>query len=87
MMVIPDNPENPKAEIARIVAERARYSDEYYHIVGVKAFLAGVTEVHTAWQNQDYLDQPGYHGVERFNDYDKMVELITEADKEEVYKA
>ena len=38
MMVIPDNPENPKAEIARIVAERARYtrySDEYYHIVGV----------------------------------------------------
>ncbi len=34
MMVIPDNPENPKAEIARIVAERARYSDEYYHIVG-----------------------------------------------------
>ena len=82
MMVIPDNPEKPKAEIARIVAERARYSDEYYHIVGVKAFLDGVTEVHTAWQNQDYLDQPGYHGVERFNDYDKMVELITEADKE-----
>lgn len=35
MMVIPDNPESPKAEIARIVAERARYSDEYYHIVGV----------------------------------------------------
>jgi hypothetical protein len=31
---------------------------------------------------EDYLDQPGYHGVERFNDHDKMVELITEADKE-----
>ena len=41
-----------------------------------------MTEAHTGWQNQDYLDQPGYHGVERFNDHDKMVELITEADKE-----
>ena len=62
--------------------ERARLSGEYFHYVGVKCFLDGVTEAHTAWQNQDYLDQPGYHGVERFNDHDKMVELITEADKE-----
>ena len=52
------------------------------HILGPKAFLDGVTEAHTGWQNQDYLDQPGYHGAERFNDHDKMVELIVEADKE-----
>ena len=77
-----DNVADPKAEVARIAADRAKYSGEYFQIIGVKAFLDGVTEAHTGWQNQDYLDQPGYHGVERFNDHDKMVNLIVEADKE-----
>ena len=81
-LMVPDNPEDPKAEIARIAAKRAKLSNEYFHVVGVKTFLDGVTEAHTAWQNQDYLDQPGYHGIERFNDHDKMVELIAAADKE-----
>lgn len=81
-MYVTDNIDSPKAAIARIAAQRAELSGEYFHIVGAKAFLDGVTEAHTGWQNQDYLDQPGYHGVERFNDHDKMVELITEANKE-----
>ena len=81
-MYVLDNVESPKAEIARIAAQRAELSGEYFHIIGAKAFLDGVTEAHTGWQNQDYADQPGYHGVERFNDHDKMVELITEANKE-----
>ena len=81
-MDVPDNPEDPKAEVARIVGERAKYSGEYFRVIGVKAFLDGVTEAHTGWQNEDYADQPGYHGVERFNDHDKMVELIAAADAE-----
>ena len=81
-MYVTDNVESPKAEIARIAAQRAEMSGEYFHIIGAKAFLDGVTEAHTGWQNQDYLDEPGYHGAERFNDHDKMVELIVEADKE-----
>ena len=81
-LMCPDNPDDPKAEVARIAADRARYSGESFHVVGVKTFLDGVTEAHTGWQNQDYLDSPGYHGNERFNDHDKMVELITAADKE-----
>ena len=81
-MYAPDNVENPKAEVARVAADRAKYSGEYFHIVGIKAFLDGVTEAHTGWQNEDYADQPGYHGVERFNDHDKMVELITAANAE-----
>ena len=81
-LLAPDNVEDPKAEVARIATDRAKYSCEYFNVVGIKAFLDGVTEAHTGWQNQDYLDQPGYHGVERFNNHDKMVELITEADKE-----
>ena len=77
-----DNVADPKAEVARVAADRANYSGEYFHVVGIKAFLDGVTEAHTGWQNQDYADQPGYHGVERFNNHDKMVQLIAEADKE-----
>ncbi len=77
-----DNVADPKAEVAHVASERAKYDGEYYKIIGIKAFLDGVTEAHTAWQNQDYLDQPGYHGAERFNDHDKMVELIAEANKE-----
>ena len=81
-MYVLDNIDDPKAEIARIAEQRATISGEYFHIIGAKAFLDGVTEAHTGWQNQDYADQPGYHGLERFNDHDKMVELITEANKE-----
>ena len=80
-MYVTDNAD-AKTEIARIAAQRAEMSGEYFHIIGAKAFLDGVTEAHTGWQNQDYLDQPGYHGAERYNDHDKMVELIAEADKE-----
>ena len=81
-MLAPDNVADPKAEVARVAADRVKYGGEYFNIVGIKTFLDGVTEAHTGWQNQDYLDQPGYHGVERFNDHDKMVEMIAEADKE-----
>ena len=81
-MYVNDNCPDPKAEVARIAALRAEMSGEYFQIIGIKSFLDGVTEAHTGWQNQDYLDQPGYHGVERFNDHDKMVEMIAEADKE-----
>ena len=81
-LLVPENPESPKAEVARAVADRANYSGEYFHVVGLKTFLDGVTEAHTGWQNQDYLDEPGYHGAERFNDHDKMVELLVEANKE-----
>ena len=80
--LIPENAENPKAEIARVAADRAKYSGEYFFIVGVKTFLDGVVEAHTGWMLDDYLDKPGYHGLERFNRRDKMVELIVAADAE-----
>ena len=73
-MMAPDNVADPKGQVASVAADRVRYGGEYFNIVGIKTFLDGVTEAHTGWQNQDYLDQPGYHGVERFNDHDKMVE-------------
>ena len=81
-VIIPDNPDDPKAEIANVAAIRAKYANEYYNIIGAKVLLDGVVEAHTGWMLDDYKDQPGYHGVERYNDHDKMVELIVAADKE-----
>ena len=81
-MYVPDNVEDPKAEVARVAADRAKYSGEYFEVVGIKSFLDGVIEAHTGWQNEDYADQSGYHGVVRFNDHDNMVELIAAANEE-----
>ena len=81
-LMCPENPEDPKAEVARIAAKRAAYASEHFQVVGIKCFLDGVIEAHTGWQIADYVDQPGYHGLERFNDHDKMVELICAADAE-----
>ena len=81
-VIMPDNPEDPKAEIAHVASERAKYSNEYYNIIGAKVFMDGVVESHTGWTLKDYLDQPGYHGIERYNDHDKLVELIVAADRE-----
>ena len=81
-VIVSDNPKDPKAEIANIAAIRAEYSREYYKIIGAKVLLDGVIEAHTGWMLEDYRDQPGYHGVERYNDHDKMVELIVAADAE-----
>ena len=81
-LLAPENVADAKAEVARIAADRARYGGEHFQVVGVKVFLDGVMEAHTAWQIADYADAPGYHGLERFNDHDRMVELICEADRE-----
>lgn len=81
-LLIQKNPESPKAEIALAAEKRAKYSNEYFRIIGVKAFLDGVIEAHTGWQIDEYADQPGYYGTAVFNDRAKMIEMITEADKE-----
>lgn len=81
-IMVQDNTDDPEGDIARIAAERAKYNGEYYYIVGAKSFLDGVVEARTSWQIGDYADEPGYTGVERFNDHDKMVRVITAADKE-----
>lgn len=76
-----DNEDNPKVKIEEIAKYAKENNGEYFKVVGAKAFLDGVLEAHTSWLIEDYKDQPGYHGNERFNDKKKMVELIAEAAK------
>lgn len=80
-MMVKDNVDDPKARIKEIAKYAEENNGEYYSVIGAKVFLDGVLEAHTAWMIEDYIDQPGYHGNERFNDRAKMIELITEASK------
>lgn len=80
-LMVPDHPESPAAEAERIANTEKEISGEYFKVVGIKAFLDGVVEAHTGWLLEDYDDEPGYHGVERFNNPDKMTELLVEAQK------
>ena len=67
---------------ARKAKEMAdKYNCEYLQIIGVKIFMDGVVEAHTAWTVDDYADRPGYTGVKRFCDHDRVTALYKECAK------
>lgn len=69
------------AAVAKAKAAADKYNCEYFKIIGLKIFMDGVVEAHTAWTLEEYADKPGYTGVKRFCDMDKTVELYKEANK------
>ncbi len=74
-----DNTDTPEEDVAKMAEEAKAHNSKHYKILGVKAFCDGVIEAHTAWMLEDYLDQPGYRGVKRFCDHDKMVRILKAA--------
>ncbi len=76
-----DNLENPAQRAKEIAELKKAHPGKHFIIVGAKVFLDGVLEAHTSWLAEDYTDQPGYHGNERFNDPAKLTELIAETGK------
>ena len=77
-MLTADNISDPAGKAKEIAELRDAHPGEHFKIVGAKVFLDGIVEAHTAWLVDDYTDQPGYHGNERFNDPQKLTELIAE---------
>ncbi len=71
----------PKADVEHIADFAAKNNTEYFKTIGIKVFNDGVVEAHTAWLDEDYKDMPGYHGVERHNNHQKMVTILTTANK------
>ncbi len=74
-----DNTDKPEEDVEKMVKEAKEHNSKHYKILGVKVFCDGVVEAHTAWMLDEYTDQPGYHGVSRFDDHDKMVRLLKAA--------
>jgi len=74
-----DNTETPEEDVERIVKEAEEYNGKHVRVIGAKVFADGVVEGHTAWMLDDYEDKPGYKGVRRFDDHDRMVRLVKAA--------
>ena len=74
-----DNTDTPEEDMERIVKEAEEYNGKHVRVIGAKVFADGVVEGHTAWMLDDYADKPGYKGVRRFDDHDKMVRLVKAA--------
>ncbi|MCR5746190.1 MAG: amidohydrolase [Lachnospiraceae bacterium] len=78
--LIMDNTDTPEEDMDRIAAEAEAHNSKHYKLLGAKVFCDGVVEAHTAWMVDDYFDKPGYKGVSRFDDHDKMVRLLKAAE-------
>ncbi|MCR5505983.1 MAG: amidohydrolase [Bacilli bacterium] len=74
-----DNTDTPEEDIEFIEKEMARLNSKHNRIIGAKVFCDGIVEGRTAWMLEDYEGQPGYKGVARFDDHEKMVRLIVAA--------
>jgi len=74
-----DNTDTPEEDMDRIAEEAREYNGKHVKVIGAKVFADGVVEGHTAWMLDDYVDKPGYKGVTRFDDHDKMVRLVKAA--------
>lgn len=59
-------------------------NSEYYNVIGVKLFSDGVVEAHTAYLIDDYLDQAGYKGLQRFTDHKALTEVYTLASENDM---
>ncbi len=62
-------------DVLDLIKLASEVNNEYFRITGVKVFVDGVVEAHTAWLLDEYEDQPGYFGVKSFDDHDKLVEF------------
>ena len=77
-LIVKDNADDPKRAAAEIAEKAEKVNSPHFRVIGSKVFLDGVLEAHTAWLAEPYDDQPGYLGNQRFNDPEKMTELIAE---------
>lgn len=78
-LVAEDNLSDPAGKALDVANKAKEANGKYFKIIGLKAFIDGVIEAHTAWLLDDYSDKSGYKGVARFNDTEKMKNLIVEA--------
>lgn len=81
LSMVNDNTDTPEEDMAKIAEMAKKLNSEYFKIIGAKVFIDGVIEAHSGWMIDEYKDEPGYHGVRRFNDVDKMSRLMTAANK------
>lgn len=71
-----EHTEDMEGFVQNVAEVAAKYNSEYIKVVGIKCFMDGVVEAHTGWLIDGYDDEPDYHGVERFNDAEKLGRVV-----------
>lgn len=72
-------------KIANVEEVCKLYSGKHITYPGIKIFIDGVVEGHTAWTIDDYCDQPGYTGVKKESDHDYITRLVKTANEHGFY--
>ncbi|MBQ0004953.1 MAG: amidohydrolase family protein, partial [Clostridiales bacterium] len=62
-----------------------KYDNEYAKVKGIKIFVDGVVEAHTAWLLDEYSDAPGYYGIQRFSDPENLKTLAMAAAEKNLF--
>lgn len=79
--LVPETAPDYLKYVADAKADAARANSEYFNIIGMKVFMDGVVEAHTAWLREAYADAPGSFGVKRMCDLKRFTELVAESAK------
>ena len=79
--MIDERAEDYVAEVRKAKEMADKYNCEYLQVIGVKIFMDGVVEAHTAWMSEPYNDSPDYTGVKRFRDFDRVVAVYKECER------
>ena len=53
-----------------------KYNSEYFKVVGQKIILDGIVEAHTASMLEEYIDQPGYYGVQNIQEAEHLRKVV-----------
>lgn len=77
--LVRDDSDTPDVDSDIAVEMAEDLNSEYFRVIGLKIFIDGVIEARTGWMLNDYLDEPGYHGLERYSNHDVAVRLIENA--------
>lgn len=68
-------------DLNKVLEHHKQYQNEYFQVYGVKIFVDGVVEAHTAWLLEPYNDDPTYYGKKSFPDPNRIAEAVEFANK------
>lgn len=72
----PDPYEQFLNDLNTIKRDFNRYKGEYFKVCGIKIFMDGVVEAHTAWLSEPYADNPSDYGLQAFPNPDRITEAV-----------
>lgn len=68
-------------DLNKILDHTRQYKNEYFRVYGVKIFIDGVVEAHTAWLIDPYADDPTYYGKKNYPEPTRVADAVAFANR------